>query len=123
MTENGSPLIERLDWGRVQTSIGEFRDVKLWPGGGRGWDWNETGTHHSPGVQAGDVVELLDNGSRVVVIGCGQHQRLGVTRGAEDLITDRGAQMIVLETNEAAIRYNALARAHEAVGALIHSTC
>ena len=123
MTERGSPLIERLDWGRVHTSAGSFRDVKLWPGGGRGWDWNETGTHHIPGVQAEDVIELLDKGSRVIVIGCGQNQRLEVTEEAKNLIASREAEAVVLESNEAVDRYNELARGGAAVGALVHSTC
>ena len=37
-----------------------FRDAKLFPGGSRKWDWNETGTHHTPGIQPADVKELLE---------------------------------------------------------------
>ena len=28
--------------------LGDGKDFKLWPGGGRAWDWRETGTHHRP---------------------------------------------------------------------------
>jgi hypothetical protein len=48
----------------------------LWPGGSRGWDWNETGTSHVPGVQVADVEELLAPGARAVVSGRGMHGRL-----------------------------------------------
>lgn len=119
----GSPRIDRLEWGTVHTEVGSFRDAKLWPGGGRGWDWNETGTHHSPGVQPDDVVELLEYGCQTVIIGRGQHRRLHVTDEARDLVETRGAELMVFESSEAVARYNSLVENDEAVGALIHSTC
>lgn len=123
MSDARSPTIERLEWGTVHTEIGDFRDAKLWPGGGRDWDWNETGTHHSPGVQTTDVIELLDHGSRVVIIGRGQKERLRVTSEALDEIAERGAEAEVMESREAVGRYNDLVGEGAAVGALIHSTC
>ncbi|HZD22917.1 MAG TPA: Mth938-like domain-containing protein [Acidimicrobiia bacterium] len=118
-----SPRVNRLEWGQVHTEIGSFRDVKLWPGGGRGWDWTETGTHHSPGVHTSDIRELLDNGATTIVIGRGQLGRLEVTDQAMTLIGDRDAEAVVLESDEAITRYNTLAAAGVQVGALIHSTC
>ena len=57
-------LITDLSWGNMEVSIaGEkqiFKDCKVWPGGARDWDWGETGTHHSPGIQPGDIQELLE---------------------------------------------------------------
>ena len=35
--------------------LGEGKDFKLYPGGGRKWDWTETGTQHQPGIQPADV--------------------------------------------------------------------
>lgn len=118
-----SPSIKDLEWGRVHTEIGDFRDSKLWPGGGRGWDWNETGTHHSPGVQVADVRELVENGSRIVIIGCGQSQRLEVLDETREWLEDQGSALEILESSRAADRYNALCTKGAAVGALIHSTC
>lgn len=64
-----SPRITHLEWGEVKAEgLVRARDMKLWPGGGRPWDWQETGTHHVPGIQAADVEELLDNGARTVVL-------------------------------------------------------
>jgi hypothetical protein len=40
----------------VGLSVG--KDFKLYPGGGRGWDWTETGTEHVPGNQPTDIEEL-----------------------------------------------------------------
>lgn len=48
--------------------LGVGKDFKLWPGGGREWNWQETDTHHVPGIQPSDVQELLDNGSQTVVL-------------------------------------------------------
>ena len=45
-----SPAIHHDAWGRVEVA-GEprpFKDVKLYPGGAREWDWGETGTRHRP---------------------------------------------------------------------------
>ncbi|MGN9846789.1 hypothetical protein ACTMTI_52695 [Nonomuraea sp. H19] len=38
---------------------------------GRRWDWNETGTTHSPGVQPADVHEQLDRGCQVIMLSRG----------------------------------------------------
>ncbi len=50
-----SPKIINMSWGSVSVEkIGEdgkavpnesisYRDVKVWPGGSRKWDWNENG--------------------------------------------------------------------------------
>jgi hypothetical protein len=44
------------------------KDYKLWPGGGREWDWRETDTHHVPGIRPADVQELLEHGSETLVL-------------------------------------------------------
>lgn len=118
-----SPLVRELHWGRVDTEAGSFRDAKLWPGGGRNWDWNETGTSHTPGIQPADVVELLDNGATTVLLSQGQQRRLQVPEDTVTRVGERGAEAVVLPTGEAIERYNELADAGEPVGALLHSTC
>jgi hypothetical protein len=122
--EARSPRIRELAWGRlvVEGQPGPFKDVKLYPGGAREWDWNETGTHHNPGVQPADVQELLDHGARVVVLSQGQLRRLQVAPETLRLLESLGVQAHVLPTGKAVQRYNELCES-EAVGALIHSTC
>jgi len=67
-----SPRITHLEWGRIDAEgLARAHDVKLWPGGGRAWDWSETGTHHVPGIQIADVEELLEEGARIVVLSRG----------------------------------------------------
>ncbi len=64
--------IEQLSWGHMEIEgIGVGKDFKLWPGGGREWDWRETDTHHVPGVQPSDVKELLDKATQTIVLSRG----------------------------------------------------
>ena len=117
-----SPRITRLSWGRLDVEDDSLRDAKLFPGGSREWDWNETGTRHVPGIQPADVEELLEHGATVVVLSRGFHERLGVCRETLRMLGDRGI-LVHVEQTEAAVRlYNEL-RENERVGALIHSTC
>src|ERR1043166_743585 len=54
-----SPKITHVSWGHMEVEgLGSGRDFKLYPGGGRAWDWKETDTHHSPGIQPAHVVEV-----------------------------------------------------------------
>lgn len=116
------PTIERLEWGRVHTTAGAFRDARLWPGGATGWDWRDTGTRHDPGVRAADLAEMLDDVA-VVVIGCGQQRRLGVTDEARTAVADAGADLEVLESSVAVERHNELVADDVRVATIVHSTC
>ena len=117
-----SPRITRLSWGRLEVEDGSFKDAKLFPGGSREWDWNETGTRHAPGIQPADVEELLEHGATVVVLSRGFHERLKVCRETLRMLEDEGVSVHVEQTEGAVKLYNEL-REHERVGALIHSTC
>lgn len=118
-----SPRIETQSWGQVRVVGGHvFKDAKLWPGGCREWDWTETGTHHSPGIQVADFEELLDHGAELLVLSRGVWKRLQVSQPALEYLEAHGVEHEILETEEAVKRYNELARMR-AVGALIHSTC
>ena len=118
-----SPRVAGLAWGRVDVEgIGAFKDAKLYPGGAREWDWNETGTRHEPGIQPADVEELLARGSAVVVLSRGVHERLRVRSDTLELLARRGVEAHVLQTEDAVALYNELATSRPA-GALIHSTC
>lgn len=118
-----SPHISHLSWGRIETSVGQtFKDAKLWPGGGREWDWGETGTHHSPGTQPEDVAELLENGAEVIVLSKGVWERLQVCPETLSLLEERGVEVHVLQTEQAVEKYNELSQSRP-VGGLFHSTC
>lgn len=118
-----SPAIEHFEWGRIRVAgLGEFKDAKLYPGGGRAWDWNETGTRHEPGIQPADVEELLAQGAEVVVLSKGVHERLQTCPETLELLAARGVEVQVLQSEAAVAAYEAL-RGQRRVGALIHSTC
>jgi hypothetical protein len=124
-TTQSSPRITHLSWGRLEVEGRDaaFKDAKLWPGGGREWDWNETGTHHRPGVQPADVEELLEHGAETVILSKGINERLQVQRATLDALEEQGVEVDVLQTEQAVERYNELQAEGKAVGGLFHSTC
>jgi hypothetical protein len=125
MTEHGeSPEIEGHRWGHVDVEgLGTFRDVELWPGGGRAWDWDETGTRHEPGIQPSDVEELLDHAPDIVVLSRGRELRLRTCPESLALLEQHGVEVLRDETSVAIAQYNHLVVSGRRVAALIHSTC
>lgn len=117
-----SPRVTHISWGRLEVEGRRFKDAKLFPGGAREWDWSETGTQHSPGIQPADVEELLERGATVVVLSRGIQERLRVCPETLQLLRDRKVAAHVLQTEEAVRRYNEL-RESERVAGLFHSTC
>lgn len=123
MIKNKSPEINSITWGNISTSDGHrYKDAKLYPGGSREWDWNETGTHHSPGIQPADVEELLDHGAEVVILSKGFNERLRTKEETELFLTKQDIPYHILQTEAAVRKYNQL-RETKRAGALIHSTC
>ena len=125
-TARQSPDIANIEWGQITVSGADgrhaYKDAKLWPGGSREWDWNETGTRHVPGIQTADVRELVEHGAQTVILSKGMTERLEVDPDTLEWLEEQGSTAHVLETNQAVERYNQLA-GDEPVGALIHSTC
>jgi hypothetical protein len=119
-----SPRIISITWGKMEIEgVGVERDFKLWPGGGCPWDWSETGTHHSPGIQVADMDELITNGSEALVFGRGMDLRLGLSQEAVDHLKSLHLEYYFEETNAAVKQYNRLVEEGRAVGGLFHSTC
>lgn len=119
-----SPRIDHISWGHMEVAgLGVGKDFKLWPGGGREWDWGETDTHHVPGIQPSDVQELLDNGSQTVVLSRGMLLRLRTCQETIDQLEEMKISLHIAETKAAAEIYNDLASRGQAVGGLFHSTC
>ncbi|MEF8866526.1 MAG: Mth938-like domain-containing protein [Salinibacter sp.] len=128
-TTDSSPRITHVSWGRLEVEPPSddgpqsFKDAKLYPGGARAWDWNETGTSHTPGIQPADVEELLEHGASVVVLSRGMNQRLQVKPETLDRLDAAGVDVHVAPTDRAVEQYNELQAADEAVAGLFHSTC
>lgn len=119
-----SPRILSSGWGKMEVEkIGRGKDFKLWPGGGRPWDWSEHGTGHSRGIQQGDVQELITKGCQVVVLTTGRMKRLRVPQTTVDTLKEQSIDVVVVNTQKAIQLYNDYAEKGVAVGGLFHSTC
>lgn len=117
-----SPEIIEESWGRIVVEeFGEFKDVKLWPGGARPWDWNESNTSHTR-LDPFDAEELIEHGAEILLLTTGRLGRLRVPKKVRSTLEKRGVEVVVLGTGEALKRYAEL-RKSKPVGALIHSTC
>jgi hypothetical protein len=114
-----SPLLRMAEASSIRNT---YRGLQVVPGGGRQWDWRETHTEHVPGIQPADVQELLDRGSKVVVLSRGMQLMLRTCPETLQLLKDNGVGVYVEETRKATELYNKLA-GREPVGGLFHSTC
>lgn len=118
-----SPRIKSVKWGKIVVDGGmSFKDAKLFPGGAREWDWEETGTQHSPGIQPADVKELVERGAKVIVLSQGMLGRLNIDLDTMLALGRKNIKVHILKTEDAVRRYNELCK-EEPVGALIHTTC
>jgi len=122
MRHTTSPVIDDIYWGRVQVAGRVFKDAKVFPGGAREWDWNETGTRHVPGIQPADVQELIDHGAKTIILSRGMLLALQVHPETLRMLGEQGIPVHVLETSRAVEKYNELCRSAK-VGGLFHSTC
>jgi hypothetical protein len=119
-----SPRVLSHIWGKLDIDgLGKHGDAKLWPGGGREWDWTETGTHHQPGIQPADLEELLTREPDVVVLSRGRELMLEASPETLTLLRTHGIDVIFEETSVAISKYNDLVAGNRRVAALIHSTC
>jgi hypothetical protein len=117
------PRIVQVSWGRMEVEgLGVGKDFKLYPGGGRAWDWTETGTRHSPGIQPADVEELVARGATTIVLSRGMNKQLHVRRDTRRYLDARSITVRVAETREAVKIYNDLTDGTLVAG-LFHSTC
>lgn len=119
-----SPVIHAVSWGKMEVEgLGRGKDFKLWPGGGKSWNWDEHGTGHSQGIQIGDCDELLQNGSKIIILSRGMFKRLKVKPQVLAHLARNNVEVIVEETKKAVQCYNRLAEEGKAVGGLFHTTC
>lgn len=122
-TTEFSPKVLSHAWGEIEVEgFGKFKDVKLYPGGARKWDWRETSTSHTGGIQTADAEELLTHGAQVVILTQGMLGRLKVPEETIAALESKGITVHTARTPKAIELYNQL-REEEAAGILIHSTC
>jgi hypothetical protein len=120
-------MITEVAWGSMEVTIcgqkQHFKDCKVWPGGARAWDWRETGTEHSPGIQPADISELLERHPDAIVLGCGVFGRLRVCEETMATLREQGVPYHVENTRDAVQLFNELAEEGKRVAGLFHSTC
>lgn len=118
-----SPEITRSSWGLIEIDRSQvYKDVIVYPGGSRSWDWSETGTSHESGIQWSDVEEILSNGAEAIVLSKGMLNRLRISKNLINELKMRGIDVYVHTTTTAINKYNEL-RTNKKVGGLFHSTC
>ncbi len=123
-TAQNSPRILSSGWGKmIIDGVGPGKDFKLWPGGGREWDWSEHGTNHGRGIQPGDVEELLRHGCKTIILTTGRMNRLRIAPETLALLDAKRVETVVAATQEGIDRYNEYVQQGSAVGGLFHSTC
>ena len=76
-----------------------------------------------PGIQPGDVEELLAKDSSVLILSRGMQLALQTAPETIEFLKRRGVSFHIEETNAAVALYNQLSEAGERVGGLFHSTC
>jgi len=119
-----SPRILSIGWGKMEIeSIGAGKDFKLWPGGGRAWDWAETGTNHVDGIRVADVAELVEHTCEIIILTCGVFSRLKIAPETTEYLDRQGIEAIISETKRGVEIYNNSVENNIRVGGLFHSTC
>jgi hypothetical protein len=117
-----SPRILQLSCGRVEIeALGTFKAAKLYPHGGRAWDWRETGTRQVLGIQPAESRSCWVTVPRWWCC----RKRAGAPSGlARDARPARAqGHSRPRAADRAAVRlYNELAAAHKA-GGVFRSTC
>jgi len=120
-----SPRVIKSEWGKIKVEgfLNYFKDVKCFPGGSREWDWKETGTKHEPGIQITDILELLNNGSEIIILSRGHHERLKIHHEVVSYLEKENIKYHILDTQQAVEIYNTYVNTGKLIGALFHSTC
>ncbi|VDN34641.1 unnamed protein product [Dibothriocephalus latus] len=129
-----SPKILNMSWGSIEVEKmadgkvvpGEslkYRDLKVWPGGSRSWDWNECGTSHWGGITVCNVAELREKKVDTIVLSRGRWGFLSVPQTLVDELQKAGFTVVVEWTSQAMTTYNTLVKEGKAVAGLIHTTC
>jgi hypothetical protein len=122
-----NPKVSHLEWGKIVIGDGSdscsYKDCKVFFGGARKWDWNETHTRHDPGIQVGDVQDLIAQGAETFVLSQGMQGVLQITDDVKRYLDEHNLPYEVALTKEAVEIFNTLLSLGKKPAALFHSTC
>ncbi|MCD5408414.1 MTH938/NDUFAF3 family protein [Candidatus Bipolaricaulota bacterium] len=105
-------------FGRIEVDGEEWtRDVMVLPSGAQPWIRKEGHRVHPEDLQA-----ALAENPELIIVGTGYSGVLQVTSEAENLVKERGIELLVLKTGEAVEAYSELSHTRRAC-ALLHLTC
>ena len=121
-TAQDSPRVGEHSGSDEVDTLGVFKDVKLWPGGGREWDWGETNTRaRTFGIQPSDVrscwYTVLTSSSSV-----GRELRLQTQAETFALLADQVSTWSSTRRRRP-LRLTTVSPQRVVGGVLIHSTC
>ena len=120
------PIVSDLSWGKTTVSYHgtkiEYKDAIIWPTGHCEWDWNVSGTQHSPGIQLLEVKELVEKyNCDYLILTKGMKGFLRTDPKTRSWMKKNGVDYVILNTMDAVELYNE--DNDKSTGLLLHSTC
>lgn len=115
--------IDSYKWGEITVHFKKFKDIQIHPGGVENWNWTINDIKHDPGIGLSDVMYLLDQGSKYIVLSRGMDKKLKIRQEVLDYLDKNKIPYDIKRTPEAIALYNKLIASNIKTGALIHSTC
>lgn len=113
-------IIDDYSFGRIKVAGKEYTsDVIIYADRVESSWWREEGHRLSPE----DLADVLIDPPAVLVIGTGYFGRMGVPSETFENLRNRGIQVFVARTKDAAEDFNRLQRHHSRVVAALHLTC
>ena len=119
-TDRRAPLVDEYSFGAIRVRGKTFSgDLVIVRDAISEW-WRE----ESHLVSAADIAPILAQGPQVLVIGTGHGGRMSVAADAARLCEEKGVELIVQPTAQAATLYNAIVlEGKRSVAGAFHITC
>ena len=112
-------VIEQYSFGRITIDGKEFTsDLIIYPDRIDSKWWRLKG--HL--LQIDDLRDILDYNTDVLVVGTGAHGLMEVSEEVNQLLKEKGVEVIIIDTGEAVKSYNELKDKKNVIGAF-HLTC
>jgi len=120
------PVVRSAKWGEIiveyKNTTQKYKDAMIWKNGSKGWNWTLSNTHHNPGIQIPDVMELvIDHGCRFIILSTGYQNVLKVDPGTIEWLNRNKIPFKIMNSYHAIIFYNESSL--DNLGMLLHSTC
>lgn len=113
------PEIQAYRFGRIVIDDVVYnRDVIIFPDRVRSNWWRRDG--HNLAIE--DLVEVLDGDPEVIILGRGAFGSMKVSDDVRELITERGIELVIFQTEGACKVYNELRERRRVIAAL-HLSC